>query len=51
MLIHDYKNNSLRKVKTDKKDAIKIANYVLDQWLDLPRYVPEEDTRFLLKNC
>lgn len=51
ILIHDYKNNSLRKVKTDKKDAIKIANYGLDQWLALPRYVPEEDTRLMLKNC
>ncbi len=51
MLIHDYKNNSLRKVKTDKKDAIKLANYGLDQWLELPRYVPEEDTRLMLKNC
>lgn len=51
MLIHDYKNNSLRKVKTDKKDAIKLANYGLDRWLELPRYVPEEDTRLLLKNC
>lgn len=52
LLIHDFKNNnSLRKVKTDKKDAIKIANYSLDQWLELPRYIPEEDTRLLLKNC
>ena len=51
ILIHDYKNNSLRKVKTDKKDAIKIANYGLDQWLKLPRYAPEEDTRLMLKNC
>lgn len=51
LLIHDFRNNSLRKVKTDKKDAIKIANYGLDQWLDLPKYVPEEDTRLLLKNC
>lgn len=51
MLVHDYKNNSLRKVKTDKKDAIKLANYGLDQWLELPRYIPEEDTRLMLKNC
>lgn len=51
LLIHDFRNNSLRKVKTDKKDAIKIANYGIDQWLDLPRYFPEEDTRLLLKNC
>ena len=51
MLIHGYKNNSLRTVKTDKKDAIRIANYGLDQWLELSRYIPEEDTRLLLKNC
>lgn len=51
ILIHDYKNNSLRKVKTDKKDAIKIANYGLDRWIELPRYIPEEDTRLMLKNC
>ena len=51
MLVHDYGNNSLRRVKTDKKDAIKLANYGLDHWLTLPRYVPEEDTRLMLKNC
>ena len=51
VLVHDYKNNSLRRVKTDKIDAIKLANYGLDQWLNLPRYVPEEDTRLMLKNC
>ena len=51
MLVHDYGNNSLRRAKTDKKDAIKLANYALDHWLTLPRYVPEEDTRLMLKNC
>ena len=51
MLVHDYGNNSLRRAKTDKKDAVKLANYGLDHWLSLPRYVPEEDTRLLLKNC
>ncbi len=51
MLVHDYGNNSLRRAKTDKKDAIKLANYGLDHWLTLPRYVPEEDTRMMLKNC
>ena len=50
MLIHDYGNNSLRRAKTDKKDALKLANYALDHWLSLPRYVPEEDTRLMLKN-
>lgn len=51
MLVHDYGNNSLRRAKTDKKDAIKLANYGLDHWLTLPRYVPEEETRLMLKNC
>ena len=50
-LVHDYGNNDLRRVKTDRKDAVKLANYGLDHWLTLPRYVPEEDTRLLLKNC
>jgi transposase len=51
MLIHDYGNNSLRRAKTDKKDAIKLANYALDRWLSLPQYFPEEDTRLALKTC
>ena len=50
-LVHGYGNNDLRRVKTDRKDAVKLANYGLDRWLTLPRYVPEEDTRLLLKNC
>ena len=51
MLVHDYGNNSLRRAKTDKKDAVKLANYGLDHWLALPRYIPEDDTRLMLKNC
>lgn len=51
MLVHDYGNNSLRRAKTDKKDAVKLANYGLDHWISLPRYTPEDDTRLLLKNC
>ena len=50
-LVHGYGNNDLRRVKTDKKDAVKLANYGLDRWLTLQRYSPEEDTRLLLKNC
>ena len=50
-LVHGYGNNDLRRVKSDRKDAVKLANYGLDRWLTLPRYVPEEDTRLLLKNC
>jgi transposase len=30
ILIHEYGNNSIRKVKTDKADARKIAKYGLD---------------------
>jgi len=51
LLVHDYGNNSLRRVKTDKKDAIKIANYALDRWPTLPQYFPEEDARISLKSC
>ena len=49
MLVHDYGNNSLRRAKTDKKDAIKLANYGLDHWLTLPRYIPEDEVRLMLK--
>ena len=38
MLVHDYGNNSLRRAKTDKKDAIKPANDGLGHWLILARY-------------
>lgn len=51
MLVHDYGNNSLRRAKTDRKDAVKLANYALDQWLSLPQYHPEDDTRLMLKTC
>ena len=50
-LVHGYGNNELRRVKTDRKDAVKLANYGLDRWLPLPKYIPEENTRLLLKNC
>ena len=43
MIVHGYGNNSLRRAKTDKKDAIKLANYGLDHWLALPRYIPEDE--------
>lgn len=51
MLVHDYGNNTLRHAKTDKKDAIKLANYGLDRWLNLPRFSPEEKIRMQLKTC
>lgn len=49
MLIHDFGNNTIRRVKTDKADAVKIANYAIQNWLDLASYTPEEDTRKMLK--
>lgn len=51
MLIRNYGNNTIRKGKTDKKDAQKIANYAIDNWTELPQYFPEEDIRLMLKNC
>ena len=51
MLIHNYGNNTIRKGKTDKKDAQKIANYAIDHWTELLQYFPEEDVRMMLKNC
>lgn len=49
LLIHDYGGNSLRKVKTDKKDALKLASYALDRWTELEEYVPADEQRRTLK--
>ncbi|WP_066688447.1 IS110 family RNA-guided transposase [Christensenella intestinihominis] len=38
LLINQYGNNSVRKVKTDKADAVKIARYGLDNWAELREY-------------
>lgn len=51
MLVHEYGNNTLRRAKTDKKDAVKLANYGLDRWLNLPKFSPEEEIRMQLKTC
>lgn len=48
-LIHDFGNNTIRKVKTDSADSLKIASYALNYWLTLPRYIPEDDLRRMLK--
>lgn len=48
-LIRDYGNNSLRKVKTDKADARKIARYALDNWVELRQYSPMDTIRQQLK--
>ena len=48
-LIHDFGNNSIRVVKTDPADAMKIANYAILHWNDLEKYSSEDETRLLLK--
>ncbi len=40
---------SIRKVKTDKADALKIAKYALDNWMDLREYTPMDTARQQLK--
>ena len=40
---------SIRKVKTDKADARKIAKYGLDNWTELREYTPVEAVREQLK--
>lgn len=49
LLIKEYGNNSLRKVKTDKADAMKIAKYALDNWVELRDYTPMDTIRYDLK--
>lgn len=49
MLISDFGGNTLRKPKTDKKDAVKLALYALTYWLDMKQYEPQEDLRKSLK--
>ena len=49
LLIEDYGTNRVRKVKTDKKDSLKIASFAIDKWLDLSEYIPADDIRKTLK--
>lgn len=48
-LIKDYGNNSLRRVKTDKADSMKIARYGLDNWVQLRQHTPMDTIRYQLK--
>ena len=50
LLIKEYGNNSLRKVKTDKADALKIARYGLDNWTELREHTPVDTIRYQLKS-
>ena len=48
-LIKDFGDNSLRKVKSDKADAVKIARYTLDSWTELKQYSLMHEIRNQLK--
>lgn len=50
-LLIKYSGGSIRKVKTDKADALKIAKYGLDNWTQLRPHTPEDDVRLELKVC
>lgn len=50
LLIKQYGNNSLRKVKTDKADSLKIARYGLDNWVELREHTPMDTIRYQLKS-
>lgn len=49
LLLHNYSENSIRKAKTDKKDAVRIAQYALDHWFDLQKCIPNDELRRSLK--
>jgi len=49
LVIDDYDTNRVRKVKTDKIDALKIASYALDKWIKLRKYEPAETVRKTLQ--
>ena len=51
LLIKQSGGGSIRKVKTDKADAMKIAKYGLDNWVDLREYTPMDTVRQQLKLC
>ena len=49
MLIHDFSDNSIRKLKTDRADSLKIVNYALTFWNELPPFNDEDETRLVLR--
>jgi len=49
LLIKEYGNNSIRRVKTDKADALKIARYGLDNWSELREHSAMDKMREQLK--
>ena len=50
LVIKNYRDDiSVRKVKTDKADAMKIAQFAIDKWDILPQYTPMDTIRYNLK--
>ena len=50
LVIHGYcTGGTVRKVKNDRKDALKIAKFTLDHWVDLREYTPMDAIRQQLK--
>ena len=49
ILIHQSGGGSIRKVKTDKKDSLKIAKFGLDNWTKLVEFTPVDSIRQQLK--
>lgn len=50
IVIHGYcSGGTVRKVKNDRKDSIKIAKFTLDHWSDLREYTPMDTIRQQLK--
>lgn len=50
LIIKDYREGvDVRKVKTDRADALKIAQFALDKWEILPQYTPMDTIRYDLK--
>lgn len=49
ILIKQSGGGSVRKVKSDKKDALKIAKYALDNWTNLREHTPMDTARQQLK--
>jgi len=48
-LVHDYGGDTIRRVKTDNVDELKIGAYCLDKWANLSRYAPTDEIRKMLK--
>lgn len=50
LAIHGYcSSGTVRKVKNDQKDSLKIAKFALDHWVDLREYTPMDAVRQQLK--